>query len=652
MPSFTTPVGDFDKYIPNQNPWRFGWLNSADMNFNFNKLLDNAKSSAIGKAPETPPKTAIIGAGVAGMTAARELFRSGYTNIDIFEATDRVGGRDYSVLPTNAGKSDEINSVFELGAMRLPFFPDPQTPNSAMGFYAGSHGITTQAFPGPGVVTTGIYVHDGFGPNASQPSPDPETLIWERGSGAPPTQELAAIYQSWSAFANLVKQQLLSVYVKDDDSWVDLWHNIANNYSHLNFRQLAQLPAISEYEPSTPGYFGGLGFSNEQLQIFYLIGAGDGSWGAFFDVGSLYIFRTLLCGFGVNHQLINGRYNGDTFNPGPYVDAGTVPVSDGGKIKAPVYRGVQSFAECMFFLPADDAKSSVYDAVAGNVPGANVNLYSETSVTALSGGDDTTTTTLTYQTKGGSAKTATYDHVILTPTTWASQISINITEFSDKRLPFNIRSAMSTSHWIKSCKICVAAKSKYWENGASKIPQVLVTDTFLQDVYAYSADEDTGVVILSYTWEDDASKFLSYGDADLIQKCIDESDRILMRSTNIQEKISTYLDLEEARVIHWALEPSYHGCANLYRPGRWIQDYDLLAFNQTFSEKSGLYFAGEAYSVEGGWTEPAIRSGLDAVMHIVKNSGGEFLNGFDFASDYLVLDTNFKPTPPSTMRAN
>ena len=644
MPSFSVVAGNADKYIPNQNPWRFGWPNSADMNFNFYRLLDNAKSTSIGKVGGAPPRIAIIGAGVAGLTAARELFRSGYTNIDIFEATDRVGGRDYSVELTNISSVPAPNSVFELGAMRLPFFPDPQTPNSAMGFYAGSYGITTQNFPDPGLVKTGIYVHDGLGPDTTTPFSEPKAIIWEGGGTPPPTMVLENIYKSWTTFANMTKEKLSSAYVKDDDSWVKLWKEIANHYSNLNFRQMARLSVISNYDPSNPGYFGGLGFSDEQLQIFYLIGAGDGSWGAFFDVGALYIIRTLLCGFGVNHQLIQGCFKNGEFSPGPYYGDTTVPVSDGGKISSPIYKGVQSFAEGMLFLPASAENKSVYDAVIGKVPNTNVNLYSETSVITISGQDDSTTTSLVCQNKQGKRTTAEYDHVILTPTTWASQLSIDTAGLSNKRFPYNVRSAMSTAHWIKSCKVCIGTKTKYWENNNSKIPQVLVTDTFLQDVYAYSSDDDMGVVILSYTWEDDASKFLAYNASDLIEKCVDEADKVLMRSTNIQERISDYLDMGSARVIHWALEPAYHGCANLYRPGHWVENYELLAFNQTSSATSGIYFAGEAYSVEGGWTEPAVRSAIDAVVYIIKNSNGEFLNDFDFDQDYLKLDTSFTPS--------
>jgi tryptophan 2-monooxygenase len=59
-----------------------------------------------------------------------------------------------------------------------------------------------------------------------------------------------------------------------------------------------------------------------------------------------------------------------------------------------------------------------------------------------------------------------------------------------------------------------------------------------------------------------------------------------------------------------------------------------LTYNRDYSAASRLYLAGESYSVEGGWVEPAFRSALDAAIHVVKNSGGTFRKGFDYDRDY------------------
>lgn len=47
--------------------------------------------------PEQPPKIAIIGAGIAGLSAARALFAGGLQNLTIFEAANRIGGRIHTV---------------------------------------------------------------------------------------------------------------------------------------------------------------------------------------------------------------------------------------------------------------------------------------------------------------------------------------------------------------------------------------------------------------------------------------------------------------------------------------------------------------------------------------------------------------------------
>ena len=43
------------------------------------------------------PKIVIIGAGIAGVSAATTLVNAGFTDFVILEATDRVGGRIWTI---------------------------------------------------------------------------------------------------------------------------------------------------------------------------------------------------------------------------------------------------------------------------------------------------------------------------------------------------------------------------------------------------------------------------------------------------------------------------------------------------------------------------------------------------------------------------
>jgi len=60
-----------------------------------------------------------------------------------------------------------------------------------------------------------------------------------------------------------------------------------------------------------------------------------------------------------------------------------------------------------------------------------------------------------------------------------------------------------------------------------------------------------------------------------------------------------------------------------------------LSFDEVYAHRSGLYFAGEGYSVEGGWTEPALRSALDCVIRILGKEESAVFTDSDFSfSEY------------------
>ncbi|MBD2576411.1 FAD-dependent oxidoreductase [Oscillatoria sp. FACHB-1406] len=621
-----------------ENPWQWRWPNTADFNFNYYKLLEDSKNSAIARNTNPNLRIAIIGAGVAGLTAARELFRCGYTKIDIFEASDRIGGRTYSI-PVEGQKT-----VLEMGAMRMPFFDTPGSCNSIIDYYTTRFGITTQNFPDPGssVADTGIFINNGYGPDLDCPYPQPHLDIWHKEAKEPPSPKYVAVYQKWSNFANMVTEVAKKKY--NTPHWKDFWHAVVNNYWEYNFRELVVLKAIKTYHPCRKGFFGGLGMNEEEAELFYTIGAGDGSWGAFYDISCLYPIRTLLFGFGSNHQLIQGKFNPEgEFSPGSEYQ-NLLQDNLGNPLASPQYLGVQSFAECLFFEPVVSNlvdRISLYQAT--QTEKYDINIYTRNpvrNIEYLQSSDRLKIISKSLECE--------YEAAILTPPTWASQLSFNFSEFDFKtQLPFQVLNSFKNSHWITSCKVFFPLKQRYWE--VSNIPQIISTDTYLQGVYGYSLDtseRDAGVLLVSYTWEDDANKFIAESDdGAFARQCLQELDEILERCKNINRPISPFVDTDKPAVIHWSRKPNYRGCAKLYREMTWNEDYALLRYNQNFSDRSHLYFAGEAFSVEGGWTEPAFRSALDSAIHLIKNTGGEFNGDFNY-SQYPQYD-NWKPISKS-----
>jgi len=75
------------------------------------------------------------------------------------------------------------------------------------------------------------------------------------------------------------------------------------------------------------------------------------------------------------------------------------------------------------------------------------------------------------------------------------------------------------------------------------------------------------------------------------------------------------------------------GCAKLYRPGTYYDAVSLMKYNRDFAHVSGLYFSGESFSVDAGWTEPCFRGAVDAVIHICNKTAAAFQGGFSM-SDY------------------
>lgn len=613
--------------VENEDSWKFNWPNTADFNFNYYKLLDDAANTGIAKNNRPKMRIAIVGAGVAGLTAARELFRSGYTNIHIYEASNRIGGR------TRSEKVPKQHTVFEMGAMRMPYFAEPGSRNSVLDYYTTRYKITTQPFPNPGSSipkATGIFMNNGYGPspNPSNP-PAPHMDIWPGDQKEPPNESFRVIYKKWETFADFVTKKAQRYY--GTDNWFDFWNNLVKHYWQLNFRELAYFHALPEcdWSEDEPGYFGGLGMTEEEATLFYTIGAGDGSWGAFYDICCLFPIRTLLFGYGTDHRLIQGKFNDQGEFAGGPQNAAVCHDSLGNPIPSPNYLGVQSFAECMLYEPVKSQnvpEISLYEAISH--PDYDVRLMTQTPVKALH-----SVKPQVYLSSDSCS--GYYDAVVLTTPTWAMQLGIDFHNFDiENQMPIEVQHSLKSSHWITSAKIFYPLKERYWEK--SKIPQIISTDTYLQGVYGYALEtnsiKDPGALLVSYTWEDDANKFLAAQDEQaLAQKALDKLDQILMRSENIQMPISQFVDTTKAYNIHWMKEPSYHGCAKLYRETTWNQNYALLRYNEKNSEYSGLYMAGEAFSVEGGWTEPALRGALEAVLYICKNSGAEFLNDFEMS---------------------
>lgn len=619
-----------------ENDWSGVFPGPPDLCFNYRKIIEQSGGIAVAEGLAKNHRICIIGAGVTGLTAARELLRCGFTQVTLIEQSDRIGGRHLTKFPVN--EFDEAGfSPFEMGAMRMPFFnkkdTDPLTGSSLMAYYAKQFNLNISNFPNPGtqwVTSTGIYLREG----SLDGSDLPEMVIWKNpdGNTLPPNEILQEIHKKWRKFADQMTIEVSKKYGSKE--WDDMWHAIVKNYHNLSFRELVLKP-FQTWNENNPGDFGGLGMSPQESEIFYSIGVGDGSWGAFYDVCCLYPIRTSIFGFGSNLQLVHGRVNSDyEVIKSAMQSNGFVQDSLGVNYKSPRYLGLASLDECLLYESISKDQPSFYDHSMERKTG----LFMDSRVKKIEKlSDKSINVEFQWQcSKEGSPiyLNQNFDSVIVTVPSWILGTKIKLEGFSNNQLPFEVIGECSTAHWEASCKIYAPLRKEFLNQNT--IPQIMVTDTFIHDVYTYKYSDTykNDCILLSYTWEDDSLKLSAFSDIDLVDMCVEELDRILEKSTNVKSNISQYVIKEKAMVQRWISDENSLGCSKLYRPGTYFNAMKLLSYNRKYSKESGLLFAGEAYSVDAGWTEPCFRGAVDAVINICANTKAKFNGNFNMDEHY------------------
>ncbi|WP_054903776.1 FAD-dependent oxidoreductase, partial [Pseudomonas sp. NBRC 111131] len=505
----------------------------------------------------------------------------------------------------------------------------PKDGCSLMAYYANLFELRLSDFPNPGtpwVNATGIFLREGQLDGTGEPT----LLIWRNPEGTtpPPTLTLQRVYNKWRRFAEQFAERVASHYGTAD--WESMWSAIVERYHRLSFRDLVQLPALSAWDPAYPGDFGGLGMSSDESAIFYAIGIGDGSWGAFYDVCCLYPLRTAIFGFSSHLQLVHGRVDeAGVPYAAPYLGSGHLPDSRGLMFQAPAYLGVAAMDDCLLFMDVGMQGKSLYHHLVDRHDG----LLTDSAVCALHKLPDGRIRVDYSWQRSDPAQVELlhddFDSVILTTPSWLIETQIQIDGFNREMLPQPIIDAWRHAHWETSCKVYAPLQKRFLDC-QSAMPQILVTDSFVHDVYAYRYNDSYAddCILLSYTWEDDATKLGAFSDEQLANKCIGELDRILMRCTNVGEPISPYIDTRNIRIQRWMTDKNALGCAKLYRAGTYYDAVSLMKYNRDLSVASGLYLAGESFSVDAGWTEPCLRTAIDTVINLCNRTSATFNGGF------------------------
>jgi len=169
------------------------------------------------------------------------------------------------------------------------------------------------------------------------------------------------------------------------------------------------------------------------------------------------------------------------------------------------------------------------------------------------------------------------------------------------------RRAIQNLHYLASAKVFLQTSERFWEKrdgGGQVSAGTCITDSPLRAVYFPSRPfqgTNRGLVMASYTWEEDAQRWYSLDERSRIEVATRELERIFPGSARY---------CEGGASVAWHREPFARGAFALCTPGQLEYYRDLVR------PEGRIYLAGEHASFAHGWVEGAVISGLRAAREI------------------------------------
>ncbi len=409
---------------------------------------------------------------------------------------------------------------------------------------------------------------DKFNLDYSKPFPDPlvvPTTLYFKGKkhfipvGGPLPESIKKASNAWKRFIDRLLEKMAQAST-DPGAWARQWQEYVERFKDKSFFQV-----LVEQ-----------GLSKKEIDLFGSLGIGTGGFNSMFPVSFLEIFRLAALKWETDQRLIKGG-------------VGQIPENFWANLRQSRYFGITSVKALNNGRPLDAAAK----IQTPDLPGEQI------EITDING-------TAQF-----------YDAVIITCSHRALEtgIKINWNAFSE-----DVWTAIQNIHMTRSGKIFIRTRKAFWKDAPPDTTlNCTITDEALRGTYLFDFDDtDSGVICLSYTWEDSATKLCSLSEQELLHKSLDTLKTIYGRDLISDQA-------EEVKTIFWEQEKGYQGAFKLNYPGQH-EDQKAL-FLQTrpdsFEAHTGVFLSGESTSWAGGWIEGALQSGLDAAMAVVRKLGGE-----------------------------
>ena len=222
--------------------------------------------------------------------------------------------------------------------------------------------------------------------------------------------------------------------------------------------------------------------------------------------------------------------------------------------------------------------------------------------------------------------TARYPAAVVTCQTWLLSTRIHTQE---SLFTPEMWTAIERNHYMQSSKTFVMVDRPFWKDRdpqtGREVLSMTLTDRLPRATYLLDNGPDKpAVILLSYTWNDDALKWLAL-DAD-------ERVRLMLHSL-----AQIYPDVDiashivgEPITVSWEADPNFMGAFKANLPGHYRYQQRLFThFKQDGlpRHQRGIFLAGDDVSFTAGWAEGAVTTGLNAVWGVVNHLGGSSAPG-------------------------
>jgi tryptophan 2-monooxygenase len=229
---------------------------------------------------------------------------------------------------------------------------------------------------------------------------------------------------------------------------------------------------------------------------------------------------------------------------------------------------------------------------------------------------------------------ASYPAVVATCQSWLLSTRIHTEE---ALFPAELWTAMEKSHYMQSSKTFVMVDRPFWKDidpdTGNEVLSMTLTDRLNRATYLLDNGPDQpAVILLSYTWNDDALKWLA----------LDADERVELMLHSL-EQIYPGVDIAghivgQPITVSWEADPNFMGAFKANLPGHYRYQQRLFThFKQDRLPESqrGIFLAGDDVSFTAGWAEGAVTTGLNAVWGVVKHLGGSAAPGNPGPGDLL-----------------